>query len=308
MIHVVIVSYSRWEKIEDLCSEVLLSNDSLKDQDLWLHVVDNYGDTAIHSGLKLYSNTTYLHVGNLGYGQAFNYALSKIQMTQSDLFIVANDDIKLSNGSLENLIQSYAELKKQNSKLGVLSPSYESSDGVTDSGRYFKLLNSQTANYSEMSFGPAACWLMDFNFIKHVGGFIPSFFMYGEDLELLNRAAHYGFKNYLIHDVTVVHDFQYPVADKKLRVIKEENIMAALFLNPKGSLFNACSFATKGLIVSLISGSFTRGKYILQGFYQFLKSLNFLSKVKASHENTVELRYVKPFLSGDIEFAKAVVK
>ena len=40
-----------------------------------------------------------------------------------------------------------------------------------------------------------------------------------------------GYTHYLIHDAFVTHDFKYPPANIKLRVMKEANIMSAYFLN-----------------------------------------------------------------------------
>ena len=96
--------------------------------------------------------------------------------------------------------------------------------------------------------------------------------MYGEDLELLNRASYYGFKHYLVHDSLVLHDFDYPPKDESLRLMKETNLIAAHYLD-LNSRWKGHVFATKGLIVSFSRGQFTRFKFIFLGYLQFFSKV-----------------------------------
>lgn len=294
MIHFIIVSYCNWDQISDLCDSALKYNKGEASELLQLHIVDNLGDDVIKLKVAGIPSAKYYHFGNVGYGQGFNNVLNQIQLLKSDLFIISNDDVKLKNlRPVKELIDAHFRLKKDVKNLGILSASYMSSDDFVDSSRYFKLTSNSIEGATQMLFGPGAFWLIGYDFINQVGGFYPGFFLYGEDLELINRGTHYRFKHFLIHNSVVIHDFNYPPEDKYLRILKEKNIISALFLNPQSKVKDPHMFAIKGLAVSLLFGNLARFGRILKGYFGFLLDMSKLKQDKTQLLNNKPFRFLE---------------
>lgn len=292
MIHCIVVGYHKWREVEALVGQLA----SLEMDDVWIHFADNLGDSEIIKRVKVYPNVTYYSFRNIGFGNAANHILRSNQWPEDSLFVIMNDDILFKGNGFGHLVNTYNKISERQDNVGVVSPSFVASRSSEDSSRYFQLSKFNQGIYTEMIFGPAACWMVNYTFLKKVGGFYPGFFMYGEDLELLNRASYYGFKHYLVHDSLVLHDFDYPPKDESLRLMKETNLIAAHYLD-LNSRWKGHVFATKGLIVSFSRVQFTRFKFIFLGYIQFFLKSATLRRAKMNHKSPQDFRYIQPLSS-----------
>jgi len=288
MIHCIIVGFANWDKVATLMSQLCALNVAEKQ----IHFVDNLQNETTEKKVRSLEYCRYYSWGNIGYGSAINRVLRQLTLKANDLYLFMNDDIVLRNSCVETLVNSHERLKKRFENVGVISPTFASTDCNKDSSRYFRLKDKKEENYIEMEFGPAATWLVDYTFLKVVGGFYPRFFMFGEDEELLNRGTKEGFKHFLIQDAIVIHDFSYPPINNQLRLMKETNIMSAHYLNTNDNKKSPHIIAIKGLLVSFSRGQFLRFKYIVLGYLKFLAHLKFLKHSKVYHKNDVEFRYL----------------
>ena len=191
MIHCIVIGFHKWSRVEPLMRQLT----SMATDQIEVHFADNLGDEEIHKQLSMLPYTNYYCFDNLGYGNAVNQILRSNHWNVDSLFIVMNDDAIFMGNGFNILAQTFKKIIVHNGNVGVVSPTFVATDSTKDSSRYFQLSNTKKENYSEMLFGPAACWMFDYAFLKKVGGFYPGFFMYGEDTELLNRATYYGLKH-----------------------------------------------------------------------------------------------------------------
>ncbi len=288
MLHCIVVGYSTWDKVKTLLSQLT----ALQGLEHQTHYVDNLGDETVEQEISSLAQCKYYAWGNVGYGPAINAVLKELILDSNDQYLIMNDDVLFRSNCIETMVDAYLGLKKNHKRIGIISPTFVASKPHEDSSRYFKLARVKAKNHTRMLFGPAACWLLDYSFLEKVGGFFPSFFMYGEDLELINRGTSMGYAHYLIHDAFVTHDFKYPPANIKLRVMKEANIMSAHFLNTNRGKQSPHVFALKGLLVSFSRGQFARFKFILLGYFEFIKCYANLKITKSSYKRDEHFRFL----------------
>ncbi|MBO6515829.1 MAG: glycosyltransferase family 2 protein [Bacteroidia bacterium] len=274
MIHVVIVSYCEWEALEPTISDFL----NVQDVDIQIHVADNLEAVSVQRQVELLPAVSYKSFSNVGYGQAFNLYVAELQLMESDLLIVSNDDVRIQPDALKKLVDGYQTARKHIGKIGPVSPSYSANGN--DMNHFAEGKIKLDSGVSTVAFSPAALWLMDHDFLVHVGGFVPNFFLYAEDRELCYRSLYYGYQPILVEDATVEHEFRYPPTHKANRIELECNTISAQFLNPSESKMQASQFALKSLISALLRLDFKRFSFVWKGYGLFRKRRKSLLVVK----------------------------
>ncbi|MCB9263250.1 MAG: glycosyltransferase [Flavobacteriales bacterium] len=288
MIHFVIVSYCSWKELKPLVEQVQMSGL----QDFTLHVWDNLGDANIREGVKEVANTIYYKSKNVGYGNGFNNVISQITLAENDLFFVCNDDVVLNQKTIGEMLKAFEDLKRNANKTGVISPRFLTDVGVEQTMFYDNLIKSENG-FWKTDFTPAALWLVDYSFFKEVGGFLPDFFMYGEDKELCFRARNLGFQNFVAARATVNHEFKYPPSNFKIWVETERNHIAAHFLNLNKPKVSATGFVISGLATSIYRFDIRRFGAIILGMVGFFGMFSKFRKLRKSLQKRTEFRFLK---------------
>lgn len=155
---------------------------------------------------------------NIGFGQANNIGLQRVLDGNYKFAYLLNQDAWVLPDTFNSLI----EIANVHPEFGILSPMQMQSDlchldlkfqiHVTNKCLSLpqKLEERQTwptlNNVYEVSFVMAAHWLITRECINRTGGFSPTFFLYGEDDNYINRAHFWNYKVGIVPQALAVHE------------------------------------------------------------------------------------------------------
>lgn len=287
MIHFIIVSYSELPQIKTLLDFIV----EQKKGDWVIHVADNKGVTALEEYCKA-SNIDYHSFLNIGYGSAVNSVLKSLEIKADDLFFISNDDVTIhEKDSLHHMVDGFRRLKGTNNNIGPVVPQYINHDKSVDQ-RFTEIQKNITDWYSEIYFSPAAFWLVDGHFLRNVGGFFPSFFMYGEDRELSYRWNSLGYQSYLLNRIMVEHTFNYPPKTITQQLELEHNNLVAFYLKPGNDKSRAFIFVLKSILSAIVRFDFSRVNILFKIYSRFLKNNQTWKKEKQQLNQKQEFRFI----------------
>lgn len=267
MLHIVIVSYCPWQEFKATFEQFIELDISTP---FYVYVADNLGDDELKSHVSQAKNASYQRFNNVGYGEAFNRVVAGLQIQEGDLFIISNDDIELGTNAIAELLDGYRVAANILENVGPVSPSFYGDEKQLQVS-YYDQPEGLAGDVYKVAFAPGALWLMNNDFLKNVGGFIPDFFMYAEDRELTYRSIAFGYQPIWVQSSVVYHQFDYPLRNGQLRRVMERNTIAAVYLDQSGKPSRAHGFAFKSVLASLISLQFGRLWYVLLGYLSFLR-------------------------------------
>jgi GT2 family glycosyltransferase len=166
-------------------------------------VVDNAStDETVDIVSKAYPEVKLLQMEeNIGFGKANNKGIRYALLEGADYVLLLNQDAKVESSMIGQLVNHL----ETNPDFGIISPLHLDYDGQGIDSGFLNYINSNVclmsdfyfarlAQLYEIPFVPAAIWLLTRQLLEQVGGFDPLFFMYGEDVDLCNRARFHGFK------------------------------------------------------------------------------------------------------------------
>lgn len=257
---VIIVTYNAMRWASQCFDSLLKSN-----QKIDVYIIDNGSSDGTQDFIKK-SYPQFILVqsqDNLGFGAAnnegFKYAIDK----DYDYVYLLNQDAWIFPDTIEKLIESSIE----NKKYGVLSPlQYAADMKALDKGFekiYTKAsLENEKTRIIDVPFVMAAHWFLPIEVLKTVGGFSPTFFHYGEDLNFLHRVIFNGFKIGVDNTAKCVHDrFERKDSIEKqfylkdvLNLVRLSNPNFTFFKNLANSFFYACAYSIKTLSIKPING------------------------------------------------------
>lgn len=288
MIHFIIVSYSELAQIKTLLDFIV----EQKKGDWVIHVADNKGVIALEE-YSSQKNIDYHVFQNIGYGSAVNSVLKSLEIKADDLFFISNDDVTIhEKDSLHRMVDGFRKLKETNNNIGPVVPQYINHDKSVE--KRFTEIQKNTVNwYSEIYFSPAALWLVDGHFLKNVGGFFPSFFMYGEDRELSYRWNSMGYQSYLLDQIQVEHTFNYPPKTKTQQLELEHNNLVAFYLKPGNDKSRAFIFVLKSILSAIVRIDFSRVIILIKANSRFLENIQTWKREKQQLNQKQEFRFIK---------------
>lgn len=155
---------------------------------------------------------------NLGFGRANNIGLQRVLDEGYDYAYLLNQDAWIMPDTIEKLIS----VSSINPDFGVLSPMQMKADGEHLDDRFATyvigecqqtrpllsedLFFGRAKNIYETSFVMAAHWFITRNCVEQVGGFSPTFTMYGEDNNYMQRVRYWNLKIGIVPTAQAVHD------------------------------------------------------------------------------------------------------
>jgi GT2 family glycosyltransferase len=200
---------------------------------------------------------------NFGFAVANNQGLKFALQDNADFLFLLNQDAYAFYDTIENLVYKLIE----NPDYGLLSPIHLSSDGKSFDKLFYKYLISSdilwknkdncSKNFEirDIDFVNAAAWMIPSKTISKIGLFDPLFFMYGEDVNYINRILYKGLKVGVLSKTFIIHDRESRPSveynENKLVNLRKSVVLHKL-LNP----FNVIS-------LELIKVSLYISKYIL---------------------------------------------
>lgn len=234
---IAIVTYNGQEHIER-CLDSIQSKANFQ-----IHIIDNDSKDDTVSLIK--GKYPHVHLtqssDNLGFGKANNLLLSEAITQDMDYVFLLNQDAYFIEDCIDELLVNAPQ-----SGGSILSPVHVKKDEKTlDEGFAVYTLNG--VNYKQPEFINAAGWLMPLELIKHVGGFSPLFFHYGEDRDYANRMKYNGYSFRVVKNAKLVHN-----REQKQWVNTQENRQKAsyrFFVNILRNLSDINHSFTYGLVV-----------------------------------------------------------
>lgn len=156
---------------------------------------------------------------NIGFGLANNIGLQKALNEGYEFAYLLNQDAWVEPDTFSRLIQS----SKEHPEYGILSPMQLQADKKHFDRNFTQVVLCQhqlSAPYVvedayfnhpynsvyEVTFVMAAHWLITRRCIEQTGGFSPSFFLYGEDDNYLDRVQYWKMKIGIVPTAQAVHD------------------------------------------------------------------------------------------------------
>jgi len=138
---------------------------------------------------------------NLGFGKANNIGIKMACQKGYDAVYLLNQDAWIKPNTVETLCR----LSKSHPEYGILSPIHlDGTEAELDKGfadytglKSLNAVNAITNNGDELKevhFVNAAHWFIPVSVLKRIGGFSPLFHLYGEDIDLVNRLHHFGYR------------------------------------------------------------------------------------------------------------------
>ena len=208
---VIIVTYNAmpWAK---RCFDSLLSSNLKVDT----FVVDNGSSDGTQQFIQQnYPNVIFKQCEiNLGFGQANNIGLKYAVEHNYDYVYLLNQDAWIFNDTIENMILCHQE----NPQYGILSPMQvcANMDSLDICFRECTCKNLPTFVEDlffdrmqilyEVDKVMAAHWLISIDCVKRIGGFSPTFYLYGEDDNYIDRVHFHGLKVGIVTSAKAVHD------------------------------------------------------------------------------------------------------
>lgn len=255
---VIIVSYN-FERWMSRCLGSLRQSDLRPD----VVVVDNAStDRTVELIERDYPEVRLIKSNiNLGFGKANNIGLKMACEEGYDAAYLLNQDAWIRHDTLEILVRS-SDMHKE---YGVLSPVHldgteeKLDNGFADYSKQSSVADIRTlakdkVDVVRLPFVNAAHWFIPIKALKRVGGFSPLFFMYGEDVDWINRLKHSGYAVGYCPAALAVHDRA--GVKKTKEVVKRANYVFLLseYSNVNRSLLSAFAYSVLASLKSAALG------------------------------------------------------
>jgi len=207
---VIIVSYN-FERWLDYCltsirrsllhPDVLVVDNASKDETV-SRIERDYPEVRLIKNAK-----------NIGFGRANNIGMKLACENGYNAVYLLNQDAWI----FPNTLSILSEQSKAHPSFGVLSPVHWDGTGKRlDKGfADYAKVKSETELMALVQYGSdivklpfvnAAHWYIPVRVLKKVGGFSPLFHLYGEDVDLVNRIKHFGYRIGYCPKAFAVHD------------------------------------------------------------------------------------------------------
>jgi GT2 family glycosyltransferase len=266
-------------------------------------LIDNSStDGTLHFVEEHFSNVTIVkQEKNLGFGKANNIGIKKAYEDGADYVFLLNQDAWVEPDTIEKLVQAH----QNEFTYGVISPMHLNGRGdaldykfsiYIQPSRCKNLysdiyLNTIKNELYEIGFVNAAAWLISRECIEKVGGFNPSFFLYGEDDNYLQRVYFHSLKVGIHPKCVIYHDRESKTDNPyfKDKLLIERNFVLK-FSNP----FSHSGFQSeyKKIYKNLLKSIFSVNRNGIKMNYKKIRILNSLDK-RAIIKNMNESKLIK---------------
>ncbi len=199
------------EKWIERCVNSLLTSQLKTD----IFVVDNNSNDNTLSLLRQFPDVNLIKLEeNIGFGAANNRGIGEIfELGQYQYIFLLNQDVYVSEITISTLFKSAIT----NPEFLILSPIHLDSTGENlDKGFIYGIKNEFVLESLilgegknkpiKVEFIPAAAWFCDIKVFQKMGGFSPTFFHYGEDVNFCQRLMFHSLKIGVCLESRIIHD------------------------------------------------------------------------------------------------------
>lgn len=211
MIFCIVVAFNAEKWIEQCLASLYASSVPVN-----VVVVDNASTDETATIVGRFPKAIYLPLSeNVGFGRANNIGIAHALKAEADYVFLINQDAYVYPNTLEILLGC----ARDNPSYGILSPLHLNGDATEIDPLFLEyichystrtfisdiVLHKQIERIYPTNYANAAAWLMPSDFLRHVGGFDPLFFMYGEDDDVLKRALYHGYSIGYVPEARICH-------------------------------------------------------------------------------------------------------
>lgn len=187
--------------------------DSIRKQEyknIKIYLVDNAStDESVEMTRKQYPYITVLRFSkNMGFSMAYNLAIPYVFADGCDWVILANNDILLEPGCLQELVSA----AMQDEHIGVLGPAFL--EWETDIPNYYmkgkhpdaiKAMEARSSTPINVDWVEGSFFMINRKCMEMIGPLDPYLFFYWEDADFCRRAEYQGWKVALVPSALVRH-------------------------------------------------------------------------------------------------------
>lgn len=272
---VIIVSYNGLNHIKECLNNSFISSESFD-----FMIIDNGStDETIKHVKENYPSIKVIENGkNIGFGAANNIGLKYALEKDYEYVYLLNQDAWIKPESLFKLLN----IAEKNKSFGIISPLHVYADEKRIDLNFSSNISKEIKDVYIINKGEkkdiysltnktlqAAHWLVPVSAIRKVGGFSPTFFMYGEDTNLCQRMEYYGYRLGIVPEVLAVHNRENRVEPPSYKFILSTNCWRESISNPLISK----SRAKRRLLEKMSQTLIYFPRYFLPAFMEFLKDL-----------------------------------
>ena len=162
---------------------------------------------------------------NLGFGKANNLGFKFATENNYDYAYLLNQDAWVEEDTFQKIIKIYTSYPQ----FGIISPLQVNKSKNKLDNNFLEyccpkemlsdfVCQTNLLDIYETCFVMAAHWLIPIEVIKKVGGFSPTFKLYGEDDNYIDRLHYWGYKVGIMPYVKGIHDREYREESKKKKM------------------------------------------------------------------------------------------
>lgn len=212
-VYVIVVTYNAMMWIEECLTSLYSSSLPIN-----VIVVDNNSsDNSVSFIKSKFPNVNLLEQkNNLGFGKANNLGIKEAYVSGAEYFFLLNQDARVATNTIKKLVEAH----QKEPEFGIVSPMHLNGKGDALDYKFSKFIEPSKCKkiYSDIylntiqdkiydtEFVNAAAWLISKKCIETVGGFSPSFFHYGEDINYVQRVVFHQLKVGVFPNCIVFHD------------------------------------------------------------------------------------------------------
>lgn len=209
-----------------------------------IFVVDNGSTDGSVEWLRAHAGgdlTLHVSESNLGFGAANNLGMRHALDQGYSYVYLLNQDAWVEPDTF-GLIAA-----RMKNGYGILSPmQYDATlqrlDANFDRKCSRHIAASGSSEVADVPFVMAAHWMLSTDCIRRIGGFSPTFHLYGEDDDYLNRARFHGVRYGVVKDARAVHD-------RAERQMEKDRLMRLKCIGSVVALANPCRPAAISVVL-----------------------------------------------------------
>ncbi|MCQ2146247.1 MAG: glycosyltransferase [Bacteroidales bacterium] len=184
---------------------------------------------------------------NLGFGKANNIDLKYALENGYEYVYLLNQDAWIFPDTFEKLISDL----EADSSIGIISPMQMTADLSKADSQFAKQTDriyESKSGVIKVPFVMAAHWMIPTKVIYEIGGFSPAFSHYGEDDNLIHRAAYRGFEWAIDTSAKAVQDRDCRPRPKSYRMMLKKIHAIKMLSDPNKPLSNQATITPLWLI------------------------------------------------------------
>lgn len=237
---------------------------------------------------------------NIGFGCANNVGIRVAYEKGAKYIVLLNQDAWIEPYTIDFLINAHQNAKSY----GILSPMHMDGSGISLDynfkyyiSRNIKLISDLYLKGKEeldeiykVEFVNAAIWLIPRDTVTTVGGFNPLFFMYGEDVDYINRCRYHNLKIGVVPRARAYHGRpQVDSTEKQAKLDRITRLVGLVDPNKKLTVWWVVRYLLINSLTASLLLDFKRAKKLFSDAFYFVKNHK---QIAQSKKNSMQQKFL----------------